>query len=1138
MFKSKVLCLRFLNCCYQWAACCFTYYGLSLSSTSINGANRYISFMLVVCIEIPGVLISTPLLLWLKRRTLLSSAFSITAIAIWITPFIPREYSTAVLVFFMLAKASITCAFNSIYMPTAEQFPTNLRNTIMNSCSMTGRIGSTLLTLTVFLGTQHASLPAVLFASTSIIAGISTLFNPETLINYSSLSLTVVYLDLVSNICRNGNDIFGPFAYLIPSKNATEIAESETKIEKLTAEKTKIEEQLEKNLESLQDITQPLIEKKEKLQNDLLGFQTKVDECKAELTVSSNELKICQHSELCERRKYNSWKQSLEDSKTELDVKKKELKELQSNLSEVKKAAIEYREQLQERHKEENELTVQLRKLRSEVDEQKRNMNAMRSNNKMLDALMQQKIKGRIPGILGRLGDLGGIDAKYDVAISTCCGRLDNIVVDTVSTAQACIEYLKEANAGRATFIALEKVKDIRGRDRIQTPENVHRLYDLIKYEDPQVLPAFYFALHDTLVADDIEQATRIAYGAKRYRTVTLKGELIEISGSISGGGRPIRGRMGQQVKTKTSRNDANTSMSGDNLEEMQRKVEELGNRISYCQEQQGQLDRDSRNIDVQIKQKETAVKRLVCEVDSLEKSLPLVEQQCEAQKLQMETTKSDPAKVKELQSIIQKNEEALKVSEAEAKKIKDKVTEVEKKIKSITSEKVKSLETKIDDLTKQITKLSKNVSRLKVEVNTSERNCVKTQETIDNLGKEVVDAQEQVMAKNQERDETYKQMEEAKGRVREIEAEINKAQSGGTEIKKEILKLQEEEQQGKVLRVDIEQKLQAIDKLVNDVKEQLPKLKYRLKGLKLREIPKQDPQEPLKVYQDEELSTHKTKDLEYKISCLDEQIQATTTPNIGAIEEYYTRREVYLERVRVLEDITKKRNEMRHLYDEVRKRRHNEFKEGFNIITRKLREMYQMITQGGDAELELVDSMDPFTEGVSFSVRPPKKTWKNISNLSGGEKTLSSLALVFALHYYKPSPLYFMDEIDAALDFKNVSIVANYIRERTRNAQFIIISLRTNMFELSHCLTGIYKVHDCTQSLSMANSVPDYCLPQPSSQVASQQIDEPIRPSQESADSLTNGTRTPLSQVISSQESDVFDNVRNGKLPEEMETS
>jgi structural maintenance of chromosome 4 len=83
---------------------------------------------------------------------------------------------------------------------------------------------------------------------------------------------------------------------------------------------------------------------------------------------------------------------------------------------------------------------------------------------------------------------------------------------------------------------------------------------------------------------------------------------------------------------------------------------------------------------------------------------------------------------------------------------------------------------------------------------------------------------------------------------------------------------------------------------------------------------------------------------------------------------------------------------------------------------------MYQMITMGGNAELELVDSLDPFSEGILFSVMPPKKSWKNISNLSGGEKTLSSLALVFALHHYKPTPLYVMDEIDAALDFRNVS--------------------------------------------------------------------------------------------------------------------
>ena len=126
------------------------------------------------------------------------------------------------------------------------------------------------------------------------------------------------------------------------------------------------------------------------------------------------------------------------------------------------------------------------------------------------------------------------------------------------------------------------------------------------------------------------------------------------------------------------------------------------------------------------------------------------------------------------------------------------------------------------------------------------------------------------------------------------------------------------------------------------------------------------------------------------------------------------------------------------------------------------------MITLGGDAELELVDSLDPFSEGIVFSVRPPKKSWKNIANLSGGEKTLSSLALVFALHHYKPTPLYVMDEIDAALDFKNVSIVGHYIKDRTKNAQFIIISLRNNMFELADRLVGIYKTNNTTKTVAI----------------------------------------------------------------------
>ena len=228
---------------------------------------------------------------------------------------------------------------------------------------------------------------------------------------------------------------------------------------------------------------------------------------------------------------------------------------------------------------------------------------------------------------------------------------------------------------------------------------------------------------------------------------------------------------------------------------------------------------------------------------------------------------------------------------------------------------------------------------------------------------------------------------------------------------------------------------------------------------------------ESLVEFTDEELQDALTNldGIEAKIASLeDEKDTLKATVNMNALYQYLRKNAVYVKRMRDLKRITRRRDALRLEYDHLRDQRLKEFTSGFDVISLKLKEMYQMITLGGDAELELVDSLDPFSEGIVFSVRPPKKSWKNITNLSGGEKTLSSLALVFALHHYKPTALYVMDEIDAALDFKNVSIVANYIKERTKNAQFVIISLRNNMFELADRLVGIYKTHDCTKSVTV----------------------------------------------------------------------
>lgn len=142
--KSKVLLFRFLINCYEWINCCFCYYGLSLIATQVPGENRYMSFIFVVAIEIPGLLIALPLLNRVRRRILLFCALTVTAFSTIVTSWVPAGNSTIVLLLFMLGKCSITLAFNSLYVFTAEQWPTNVRSTIINSCSMIGRIGSML----------------------------------------------------------------------------------------------------------------------------------------------------------------------------------------------------------------------------------------------------------------------------------------------------------------------------------------------------------------------------------------------------------------------------------------------------------------------------------------------------------------------------------------------------------------------------------------------------------------------------------------------------------------------------------------------------------------------------------------------------------------------------------------------------------------------------------------------------------------------------------------------------------------------------------------------------------------------------------------------------------------------------------
>ncbi|PLW25411.1 hypothetical protein PCASD_22460 [Puccinia coronata f. sp. avenae] len=607
----------------------------------------------------------------------------------------------------------------------------------------------------------------------------------------------------------------------------------------------------------------------------------------------------------------------------------------------------------------------------------------------------------------------------YDVAISTACPQLDNLVCDTVDTGQQCLAHLKKTNAGRAVIICLDALKTTAPTDAPATPEGAPRLVDLVTAKDPKFKAAFYHVLRDTLVAKDLTQANRIAFGngsGKRWRVVTLDGKLIDSSGTMSGGGtRVARGLMSSKLT------------STDEISE----------------EAVARLEKDTAHAEAELEQHTGNRSEIQAELRRLQSELP---------KLEMRITKLEMDCIKDLQGkILEVGGVRLRTQQA----------------------KVKDLKAMVEHANNRLTKAE--VGRAKAERDTSkhDKTLQKAIAELEVLEGELSDLEGKVNGNSSETeamkdtvDQARMALEEQKDRLQDIQ-----------ERRKEKLKImnvfQLKQTELKQQREKAEAALAQSAANVRHWTEKQSSLKLNViedDEMDEEELERREAAQVLKQYSATEFEDFDAELTKAEVAKLEED-QERASPDLGVLKEYAQREAEFMARAADLEATTRARDEAKQLLEDLNQQRLEEFMWGFQIISGKLKEMYQMITLGGNAELELVDSLDPFSEGIIFSVMPPKKSWKNISNLSGGEKTLSSLALVFALHAFKPTPLYFMDEIDAALDFRNVSIIGNYIKDRTKNAQFIIISLRNNMFELSRRLVGIYKTSNCTKSIAVDNT-------------------------------------------------------------------
>jgi len=851
-----------------------------------------------------------------------------------------------------------------------------------------------------------------------------------------------------------------------------------------------------------------------------------------------------------------------------------------------------------------------------------------KSRNRIVQALMEAKRKGKLTGIVGRLGDLGTIDPKYDIAVSSACGRLDNIVVETTEDGMKAVDFLKEHNLGRTTFIMLEKMADYEGRWNSWSgaPEDCPRLIDVAQPKEERLKAAFYFAFGDTIVTKDLDQGTRISR-QQRLRMVTLDGKLIETSGAMSGGGRPTKGKM-QLSSRRCSVGDVDEDFTEDGLRNLQDSIATKSERIDSLEEEINSLQRKQETINNEILTMKKNAPRLEMDVKAFQDQLETLRKNISDAETAVKESTPDPKMTTELDKKLEAAIKKFKNVEAEANQIDSKIEEIDSQIKQVVNKKLGSAKKKLEKIKSELSSCNSELAKKTAARKTAERNIEKSQAKITQLDNDVQSSIAMIEQLKQEKKQLEVEAEAVTVSVTQLREEKEVFEEELQQIRRKVSKIDKKESSLNSANLDLRHEVEKLGTVVEEKQVEVSRWNDKLSSLQLQGVPDDDfnpdaeeeysdqqevedgeeqIEEEILVeeeYEEEgdqdeqnvpegssgsgtisfrtlgpdneggdgqekgpdddtkEIGRRRGQrkgrrsersrgekgvdDLEeetdakvqqkpisgdeaqddnascpsslsspvkqtkkrmvkkvvqvvrkkfkkiivqlkrkmhslptfssYELINFDErtisgQIKEFETelkemkPNMAAIEDYKKKLEIFLERSAELSEVTEKRDMFKSQFESIRLQRTNEFKEGFFIITSKLKEMYRMITAGGDADLEWADSLDPFSEGINFSVRPNKKSWKKISNLSGGEKTLSSLSLIFALHYYKPSPLYVMDEIDAALDFKNVSIVAHYIKERTKNTQFIIISLRNNMYELANRLVGIYKTHNCTKT-------------------------------------------------------------------------
>ena len=731
----------------------------------------------------------------------------------------------------------------------------------------------------------------------------------------------------------------------------------------------------------------------------------------------------------------------LEKSLAELEKVQKEQKTQLKSLERMLERRIAQKEGIEGEISEAGKIADSARTAVIEFVTQRELAETVASEEKALRTIEELGALGVIPGVYGRLRNLIKIDKAYQQAIeATAVGWLDAIVVKDFDAAFTCTETLRRMKLGRIKIIPLQGTLNPKHL-KIPEKEGVTGAASFfVKYEK-HYEPAIHFVFGDTLIVSD--DKTAFALSSEGYRAVTVNGDLYEIGGAFESGYYRAPIDFSTIIPSETaikSLDEAvkalqqHLSRRGSDVNSFEEEIDKTRVEIAHLSEAITTLDRELTRVKRSVKRTKANIKRVNHHIERLNKEIENEKTQMWLHRAERSSIQKEMRKLQNELASLRRKTDPSNIQEMEVKR--ERLAE-----ESITlRQKLGTIQTEISTLQSQFDNV------LRVGYQNAKIQLAKVEQQLRKVEKEVEEALQERESLKQELAELEKSRVELSKTVLSARDEAKKFTAQIDDIDKELHKLDPEYEQADRLLNQVQLNIQTSTLQFEQYRNQLRQFGY---------------EQPLVV------TPRQVEEAETSMRMMQFELERIGAVNQLALSHYAEQISRYKELSLRMNELEREKQAILEFMDEIERKKRKVFIESFEKVNANLAKYFSKLTGGGNATLKLENPDEPFSGGIDMIVQFPHKPSIVVSGASGGERSVATVAFIFALQEFTPASFYILDEIDAHLDAFHVSKLADLLLEESEKTQFIVITLKPEMVNKAQKVYGVYERNGVSNVIS-----------------------------------------------------------------------